>query len=107
MVRNRHGAIDMAVEDSESEAIGVAILGAGPAGLACGWAMEEAGDIGYCVFEKSSVHGGNARTVKAGEFLYDTGPHRFHARDENATRRIGELLGAELATVSAPARICW
>ena len=107
MVRNRHGAIDMAVEDSESEAIGVAILGAGPAGLACGWAMEEAGDIGYCVFEKSSVHGGNARTVKAGEFLYDTGPDRFHARDENATRRIGELLGAELATVSAPARICW
>ena len=107
MVRNWHGEIDMAVEDNESEAIGVAILGAGTAGFAGGWAMEEAGDSGYCVFEKSSVHGGNARTVRVGDFLYDTGPHRFHARVENATRLIGELLGAELATVSAPARICW
>ena len=57
MVRNWHGEIDMAVEDNESEAIGVAILGAGPAGLACGWAMEEAGDSGF-VFSKSPVFTG-------------------------------------------------
>jgi len=107
MVRNWHAEIDMPMVDRQEQEVGVAILGAGPAGLACGWAMEESGDTEYCVFEKSSVHGGNARTVRVGDFLYDTGPHRFHARDEKATLRIGELLGAELATVSAPARICW
>ena len=85
----------------------VTILGAGPAGLACGWAMEEARSKNYSIFEKSSVHGGNARTIKSGEFLYDTGPHRFHARDVEATRRISELMGTNLHSVEAPARIWW
>ena len=85
----------------------VAILGAGPAGLACGWAMEKSGNKNYSIFEKSSVHGGNARTIKSGEFLYDTGPHRFHARDVEATTRISALMGTNLHTVDAPARIWW
>jgi protoporphyrinogen oxidase len=85
----------------------VAILGGGPAGLACGWALEELGRQEYCIFEKSSVHGGNARTVEFGEFRYDTGPHRFHARDPEATRRIRELMGPDLHQVNAPARIYW
>ena len=85
----------------------VTIFGAGPAGLACGWAMEEAGNKNYSIFEKSSVHGGNARTIKSGEFLYDTGPHRFHASDVEATRRISELMGTNLHSVEAPARIWW
>ena len=41
---------DYACEPSEN----VAILGAGPAGLACGWAMEEAGLTDYSIFEKST-----------------------------------------------------
>lgn len=85
----------------------IAILGGGPAGLATGWALEELGNTDYTVFEKSSVHGGNARTVKRGDFKYDTGPHRFHARHPEATRRVSELLGSDLAEVEAPARIYW
>lgn len=85
----------------------IAILGAGPAGLACGWALEELGRRDYSIFEKSSVHGGNARTVNFGEFRYDTGPHRFHARDPEATRRISDLMGPDLLQVNAPARIHW
>ena len=85
----------------------VAIFGAGPAGLACGWAMEESGNTNYSILEKSSVHGGNARTIKSGEFLYDTGPHRFHARDVEATTRVSELMGTNLHSVDAPARIWW
>jgi protoporphyrinogen oxidase len=85
----------------------IAILGGGPAGLACGWALEELGQRDYYIFEKSSVHGGNARTVQFGEFLYDTGPHRFHARHPKATRRISQLMGADLHQVDAPARIYW
>lgn len=84
----------------------VAVLGGGPAGLASGWALETLGRD-YCVFEKSSVHGGNARTVRFGEFSYDTGPHRFHARDPEATKKVYELLGDDLHEVQAPARIYW
>jgi hypothetical protein len=46
------------------------------------------------VLEAASAHGGNARTLRLGEFLYDTGPHRFHDRDPEATRRVEGLLGA-------------
>jgi protoporphyrinogen oxidase len=85
----------------------IAILGGGPAGLACGWALEELGQHDYHIFEKSSVHGGNARTVQFGEFRYDTGPHRFHARHPETTTRICELMGSDLHQVNAPARIYW
>ena len=94
---------DYACEPSEN----VAILGAGPAGLACGWAMEEAGLTDYSIFEKSTVHGGNARTIKFDQFLYDTGPHRFHARNPHATKRVSELMGSDLHSVDAPGRIWW
>lgn len=94
---------DYIVDTSEK----VAIFGAGPAGLACGWAMEETGDKDYSILEKSSVHGGNARTIKSGHFLYDTGPHRFHARDPKATKQVSDLLGTDLHAVNAPSRIWW
>jgi protoporphyrinogen oxidase len=57
------------------------------------------------VLEAASAHGGNARTLRLGEFLYDTGPHRFHDRDPEATRRVEGLLGADLHEVEAPSRI--
>jgi len=82
------------------------ILGGGPAGLASGWALQNLGR-GYLILEKSTVHGGNARTVQFGEFRYDTGPHRFHARNPQATQRVMELLGDNLLEVEAPARIYW
>ena len=85
----------------------IAILGGGPAGLATGWALEELGHTDYTIFEKSSVHGGNARTVRFGDFRYDTGPHRFHARHPEATRLVSGLLGPDLQEVDAPARIYW
>jgi protoporphyrinogen oxidase len=84
----------------------VVVLGGGPAGLASGWALETLGRD-YWIFEKSSVHGGNARTIQHGEFSYDTGPHRFHARDPEATKKVYELLGEDLHEVEAPARIYW
>ena len=84
----------------------ILILGGGPAGLASGWALERIGRD-YSILEKSAIHGGNARTVQYADFFYDTGPHRFHARDPEATRLVMELLGDDLQEVKAPARIYW
>ena len=85
---------------------GVAILGGGPAGLATAWALE-ALDCPYTLLEAAPAPGGNARTLRFGDFRYDTGPHRFHDRDPGATRRVVELLGDDLREIEAPSRIFW
>jgi len=82
------------------------VLGGGPAGLAAAWGLEELRRP-YRVLEAAPTHGGNARTIRFGQFLYDTGPHRFHDRDPEATRRVLELLGDDMRTVEAPSRIYW
>ena len=84
----------------------VLVLGGGPAGLATAWALEEL-QCPYLVLEAAPVPGGNARTLRSGDFLYDTGPHRFHDRDPEATRRVQALLGPDLHEVRAPSRIFW
>jgi protoporphyrinogen oxidase len=80
------------------------VLGAGPAGLSAAWRFEELRSS-YLVLEAAPAHGGNARTLRFGEFLFDTGPHRFHDRDPKATRRVEDLLGPDLHEVDAPSRI--
>jgi protoporphyrinogen/coproporphyrinogen III oxidase len=82
----------------------VAILGAGPAGLATAWALETL-DCPYTLLEWAPEPGGNARTLRFGDFRYDTGPHRD--RDPEATRRVVEVLGDDLCPVEAPSRILW
>jgi len=84
----------------------IVVLGGGPAGLAAAWGLEEL-ERPYRVLEAAPTHGGNARTIRFGQFLYDTGPHRFHDRDPAATRRVLELLGNDMQTVDAPSRIYW
>jgi protoporphyrinogen oxidase len=85
---------------------GVAVLGGGPAGLATGWALAELG-ADFRILEAAPEPGGNARTLRHGDFLFDTGPHRFHDRDPEATRRILELMGDDLQEVEAPSRVLW
>jgi protoporphyrinogen oxidase len=84
----------------------IVVLGGGPAGLAAAWGLEELRRP-YRVLEAAPTHGGNARTIRFGQFLYDTGPHRFHDRDPEATRRVLELLGNDMRTVEAASRIYW
>ena len=76
----------------------ILVLGGGPAGLAAAWALEDL-RCPYLVLEGAPVPGGNARTLRWGDFLYDTGPHRFHDRDPDATRRVQALLGADSPVV--------
>jgi protoporphyrinogen oxidase len=84
----------------------VLILGGGPAGLAAGWALKEAG-ISFCVLEAEPVPGGNARTIEQDGFRFDTGPHRFHDQDPESSIRIKGLMQDDLREVVAPSRIYW
>ena len=82
------------------------ILGGGPAGLAVGYFAARSG-CPLTILEAGDTIGGNARTLRHGEFLFDTGAHRFHDKDPTVTREIQQLLGAELSVAAAPSQIVW
>ena len=80
------------------------ILGAGPAGLAAAYSASQAA-LPYVLYEASDQPGGNARTLRLEDCLYDTGAHRFHDKAPKATRLVKELLGDDLLPVNAPSVI--
>jgi protoporphyrinogen oxidase len=82
----------------------IAILGGGVAGLAAGIAARGMG-LSFLVFEKAGRTGGNCRTFRHGEFRFDSGAHRFHARDAAANQQLRLLLGERLRRVSVPSRL--
>ena len=80
------------------------ILGGGPAGLAAGYYAKKRG-LDFVLFEAGTQPGGNCRTLRLGEFLFDTGAHRLHDKDPEVTGEIKGLLGDELSDVAAPSEI--
>jgi protoporphyrinogen oxidase len=80
------------------------ILGGGVAGLATAFYARRAG-LSPLVFEGGAVPGGNARTLEHRGFRYDTGAHRLHDKDPDATRDLRALLGSDLRSVAAPSQI--
>src|SRR5882672_3420573 len=81
------------------------ILGGGPAGLGAAFYANRA-NVPFVLCERSGALGGMCRTFRHGEHSYDSGAHRFHARDSEITRDLVELMGDELVSVSAPS-IVW
>jgi protoporphyrinogen oxidase len=59
------------------------------------------------ILEAGESIGGNARTLRHGEFLFDTGAHRFHDKDEQVTRDIQALLGDDLLAAEKPSQIIY
>jgi protoporphyrinogen oxidase len=82
----------------------VAILGAGPAGLAAGLALTRAG-WRVDVFEQDVMVGGLARTVSRGGFRFDIGGHRWFSRKPALNQFVRELLGPELIEVDRSSAI--
>lgn len=80
------------------------IFGGGPGGLAAAYYGVKAG-YELALYEGSGSTGGNARTLKLGECLFDTGAHRLHDKDPEVTDEIRSLLGPDLMSVNAPSRI--
>lgn len=80
------------------------IIGAGPAGLAAGYYAKQNGD-NFTIYEANETVGGNCRTIEHNGFRFDTGAHRFHDKDGEATQLVKSLLGDELLSVKAPSSI--
>ena len=82
----------------------ITILAGGPAGLSVGYYARKQG-IPFTIYEASDRVGGNCITLRQGDFLFDSGAHRLHDKDEEVTQEIKNLLGEELRRVSAPSQI--
>ncbi len=75
-----------------SNAVDVAIIGAGPAGLTAAYLLTKAG-YSVSVIEKDPVYvGGISRTVEHGGFRFDIGGHRFFSKSKEVVDLWNEIL---------------
>jgi protoporphyrinogen oxidase len=82
----------------------IAIIGAGPAGLAAGHALSKAG-LRPLVLERTDKVGGLSRTESYKGFLFDVGGHRFYTRSDDVWQLWQELLGEDFVKVQRLSRI--
>jgi len=82
----------------------VVVLGGGLAGLAAAYELTKAGHK-VTVLEKENTVGGLARTIKVGEFRFDTGPHRWYTKNDMVNQWMLKLLKGEIIQVPRLTRI--
>ncbi|HEV3351740.1 MAG TPA: FAD-dependent oxidoreductase [Acidimicrobiales bacterium] len=85
----------------------VVILGAGLAGLSCGYELAREG-VRVTVLERESHVGGMASSfVEDGPeyWSYDLGPHRFHTKDDELIAHVKEILDGNCVDASRLSRI--
>jgi protoporphyrinogen oxidase len=83
---------------------GIAVLGAGPAGLTAAHVLARQGIRGS-VFEADGVVGGIAKTVEFNGYRFDLGGHRFFTKLKPVARLWEETLGDEFLTRPRLSRI--
>jgi len=97
-------AQDRPVSTGADASRALTVLGGGPAGLAVAYYARRAG-LDCTLFEAGPRVGGNCVTFRHGEFLFDSGAHRFHDKDAEITADVIELLGDELMRIEVPSYI--
>ena len=74
------------------------VMGAGPAGLATGYALSQAG-WAVQVYDQGDQVGGLARTLRKDGFGFDIGGHRWFTKKDELNYFLIDLLGDELIDV--------
>src|SRR5499427_7390850 len=69
----------------------VVVLGAGPAGISAAWRLAERG-VRVTVVDKDEAVGGMGKTIRLGDYAVDYGPHTFHIRETEESRKIHEAI---------------
>jgi len=82
----------------------ISILGGGAGGLSVGYYAKKAGRP-FTIYEAAARPGGNCVTLRHGDFLFDSGAHRFHDKDPEVTRELKSLLGDDLRQIQVPSHI--
>lgn len=82
----------------------VAVIGAGPAGLAAAYVLGKHG-VRADVFEAGPVVGGMSRTFELWDQKVDLGPHRFFSADARVNRLWLEVVGSDYRMVERTTRI--
>ncbi|MFQ5956222.1 MAG: FAD-dependent oxidoreductase [Candidatus Brocadiales bacterium] len=82
----------------------ISILGGGTAGLAVGYYAQK-NRLSFTIYEASNRIGGNCITLRHGDFLFDSGAHRFHDKDAEATKELKKLFGEDLKKTNVPSQI--
>lgn len=77
-----------------AETVEVLILGAGPAGLAAGYRLSEAG-VDTVILEKSEAPGGLMRSIRRGDFIVDIGRKELYSRIPVVDSFWTDLLGGD------------
>ena len=91
-------------EGNPSPELGVAVLGAGPAGLSAAHALSLKGAEATVVEAEGTV-GGIAKTIEFEGYRFDLGGHRFYTRLAPVERLWREALGEELLVRRRRSRI--
>jgi protoporphyrinogen oxidase len=86
------------------ESAGVAVLGAGPAGLTAAYILAGRGERAM-VFENDLAVGGLAKTIELDGYRFDLGGHRFFTKLKAVERLWDEVLGEEMLTRPRLSRI--
>ena len=84
----------------------VAIIGAGPAGLAAGYVLSKRGHRAH-LLEAGPQVGGLATTIELWGQRVDLGPHRFFSRDGTVNRLWLEVMGSDYDMVQRLTRILY
>lgn len=80
------------------------IMGAGPAGLSCGYHLSKNG-IEPVLFESDSQVGGISKTIKYKDYYFDLGGHRFFTKFDEVNKLWNEVLGKDFKKTPRLSRI--
>ncbi len=82
----------------------VVIIGAGPAGMACVYALAKAKQPSL-VIEQDDAPGGLCRTLNFCGYFFDIGGHRFLSKSQEVNRLWQEIMGDDMLHVKRLSRI--
>lgn len=83
----------------------VLIIGAGPAGLTCGYQISKSDNFDSVIVEVTDHVGGMARSIRLFNRILDLGPHRFFSSDTRVNSLWLEVIGEDYKIVKRLTRI--